>query len=364
MRSKDVNKGAMFSYISPEARVPEDHPLRLIRAMVNAALKELSPKFAAIYSPIGRPSIPPEYLMRALLLQVLFSVRSERMLMEQLDYNLLFRWFVGLNIDDPVWDVTVFTKNRERFLDGDIAAEFFSRILGQARTANLLSEEHFTVDGTLIEAWASHKSFKPKDDGGSSMGDGEGAGKNPDVDFRGTKRTNETHASTTDRDARLYRKSMASEAKLGYLGHVLTENGNGLVTDVCLTLATGTAEREAAIAMIARIPGSKHLTLGADKGYDTAEFVAQLRSLNVTPHVAQNNSRRKSAIDGRTTRHPGYEVSQRKRKRVEEVFGWEKVIALVRKVKLRGLRRVGALFQIAATAYNIVRMRKIFGAAA
>ena len=266
---------AQCFYISPEARVPDDHPLREIRVMVNAALKELSPRVAAIYSPIGRPSIPPEYLMRALLLQVLFSVRSERMLMEQLGYNLLFRWFVGLNIDDPVWDVTVFTKNRERFLDGDIAAEFFSRILGQARTANLLSEEHFTVDGTLIEAWASHKRFKPKDDGGSSRGDGEGAGKNPDVDFCGTKRTNETLASTTDRDARLYRKSLASVAKLGYLGHVLTENRSGLVSDACLTLATGTAEREAAIAMIARIPGSKHLTLGADKGGSSGFLVGK-----------------------------------------------------------------------------------------
>jgi transposase len=362
VRSKDINKAALFSYISPEERVPADHPLRLIRSMVNVALKGLSPRFSAVYSLIGRPSIPPEYLMRALLLQILFSIRSERMLMEQLNYNLLFRWFVGLNVDDPVWDVTVFTKNRERFLDGEVAAGFFTAILDQARTANLLSEEHFTVDGTLIEAWASQKSFHPKDgDGPPAAG---GSTKNPTVDFRGTKRTNETHASTTDPDARLFRKSSGSESKLGFLGHVLTENRNGLVVDTALTLATGTAEREAAVTMIARIPGWKHLTLGADKGYDTAEFIAALRALNVTPHVAQNDTNRRSAIDARTTRHPGYVISQRKRKRVEEVFGWQKVVGLIRKVKLRGLRRVGALFQLAGATYNIVRMRKLIGVAA
>lgn len=356
MRSKDIQKTAMFSYISPEARVPTDHPLRAIREMVNAALTKLSPEFNKIYSELGRPSIPPERLLRALLLQVLYTVRSERLLMEQLEYNMLFRWFVGLNMDDPIWDVTVFTKNRERFLDGEIAEKFFSVVLEQARGADLLSDEHFTVDGTLVEAWASHKSFKPKNDDTPPT---EGTKTNPDVDFKGTKRTNETHASTTDPDARLYRKGLGKEAKLGYLGHVMTENRHGLVVDASLTLATGTAEREAAVEMLGRLPSGSRITLGADKGYDTAEFVAKLRAMNVTPHVAQNNTNRRSAIDARTTRHEGYAISQRKRKRVEEVFGWGKVVGTIRKVKVRGLSRVGGLFIFAAAAYNLVRMRKI-----
>jgi transposase len=356
MRSKDTQKTAMFSYVSPEARVPMDHPLRAIREMVNAALRDLSPEFDKIYSVFGRPSIPPERLLRALLLQVLYTVRSERMLMEQLDYNMLFRWFVGLNMDDATWDVTVFTKNRERFLDGEIAEKFFAAVLDQAREANLLSDEHFTVDGTLVEAWASHKSFKPKDGGGTPPADGS---KNPDVDFKGRKRTNDTHASTTDPDARLYKKSTGSEAKLGYLGHVMTENRNGLIVDAALTLATGTAEREAALEMIGGLPTGSGITLGADKGYDTADFVAALRSMGVTPHVAQNDTNRRSAIDGRTTRHEGYGVSQRKRKRVEEVFGWGKVVGTIRKVKVRGLDRVGGLFTFAAAAYNLVRMRTL-----
>src|ERR1019366_8477587 len=287
MRSQDIQEVALYSYISPEQRVPADHPLRPIREMVNIVLREISREFAKIYALGGRPSIPPERLLRALLLQVLYTVRSERMLMEQLDYNMLFRWFVGLNMDDATWDVTVFTKNRERFLDGEIAEKFFAAVLDQAREANLLSDEHFTVDGTLVEAWASHKSFKPKDGGGTPPADGS---KNPDVDFKGRKRTNDTHASTTDPDARLYKKSTGSEAKLGYLGHVMTENRNGLVVDAALTLATGTAEREAALEMIGRLPAGSGITLGADKGYDTAEFVAALRSLGVTPHVAQNDT--------------------------------------------------------------------------
>jgi transposase len=356
MRSKDIQKTAMWSYVSPEERVPADHPLRAIRGMVNAALRDLSPEFNKIYSAFGRPSIPPERLLRALLLQVLYTVRSERMLMEQLDYNMLFRWFVGLNMDDATWDVTVFTKNRERFLDGEIAEKFFAAVLDQAREANLLSDEHFTVDGTLVEAWASHKSFKPKDGGGTPPADGS---KNPDVDFKGRKRTNDTHASTTDPDARLYKKSTGSEAKLGYLGHVMTENRNGLIVDAALTLATGTAEREAALEMIGGLPTGSGITLGADKGYDTADFVAALRSMGVTPHVAQNDTNRRSAIDGRTTRHEGYGVSQRKRKRVEEVFGWGKVVGTIRKVKVRGLDRVGGLFTFAAAAYNLVRMRTL-----
>jgi len=355
MRSKDVQNAAMWSYISPEQRIPADHPLRPIREMTNLALEKLSPEFTKIYSNFGRPSIPPERLLRALLLQVLYTIRSERMLMEQLEYNMLFRWFVGMNMDDATWDVTVFTKNRERFLNGEISQKFFAAVLDQAQAAGLLSDEHFTVDGTLIEAWASHKSFKAKDGEPPTSG----TGKNPDVDFKGTKRTNETHASTTDPDARLYRKSAGSEAKLGYLGHVLTENRHGLAVDTDLTLATGTAEREAALEMIGGLPKGARITLGGDKGYDTADFVAECRAMNVTPHVAQNTTNRQSAIDGRTTRHSGYDVSQRKRKRIEEIFGWGKVVGTIRKVKVRGKRRVGAVFTFAIAAYNLIRMRTL-----
>jgi transposase len=356
MRSKDVQHTAMWSYISPEQRVPADHPLRPIREMANLALEKLSPEFDRIYSTFGRPSIPPERLLRALLLQVLYTIRSERMLMEQLEYNMLFRWFIGMNMDDATWDVTVFTKNRERFLNGEISQRFFAAVLDQARTGGLLSDEHFTVDGTLIEAWASHKSFKPKDGEPPTT---SGTGKNPDVDFKGTKRTNDTHGSTTDPDARLYRKSAGSEAKLGYLGHVLTENRHGLAVDTVLTLATGTAEREAALEMIGELPEGARVTLGGDKGYDTADFVAACRAMNVTPHVAQNTTNRRSAIDGRTTRHSGYGVSQRKRKRIEEVFGWGKVIGTIRKIKVRGKERVGAAFTFAIAAYNLTRMRTL-----
>ncbi len=281
--------------------------------------------------------------------------------MEQLNYNMLFRWFVGLNMDDVVWDVTVFTKNRDRFLKGEIAEKFFAAVLNHARESGLLSDEHFTVDGTLVEAWASHKSFQPKDDGGAPPVDG--AGKNPDVDFRGRKRSNDTHASRTAPDARLYKKSAGNASKLGYLGHVLTENRNGLVVDCELTRATGTAEREAALAMLERLPGGSRVTLGADKGYDSADFVEAVRSLNVTPHIAQNDTNRRSAIDARTTRHDGYSISQRKRKCIEEVFGWGKVVGTIRKVKIRGLERVSGLFTFAVAAYNLVRMRKIFAAA-
>jgi transposase len=329
--------------------------------MANAALRVLSADFERIYTPWGRPSIPPERLLRALLLQVLYTVRSERMLMEQLEYNMLFRWFVGLNMDDPIWDVTVFTKNRERFLEGEIAQKFFAAVLEQAREAALLSDEHFTVDGTLVEAWASHKSFKPKDQAPPPpIG---GCIKNPEVDFKGRNRSNETHASTTDPDARLYKKSTGSEAKLGYLGHVLTENRHGLVVDSALTLASGTAEREAALEMVGRLPGTSRITLGGDKGYDVAEFVAELREMHITPHVAQNDTNRRSAIDARTTRHEGYEISQRKRKRVEETFGWGKVVGTIRKVKVRGLARVEGLFTFAMAVYNLVRIRNILEAA-
>jgi transposase len=353
MRGDDRYPDAMFSYIRPEQRVPCDHPLRPIRAMVDQALRELSPEFARLYPPTGRPSIPPEQLLRALLLQLLYSVRSERQLMEQLDYNLLFRWFVGLTMDDAVWDPTVFTKNRDRLLRGDIARAFFERVLAQAKGQHLLSAEHFTVDGTLIEAWAGLKSFKRK---GAPLEPPDDPG-NPTVNFHGERRSNATHASTTDPEARLARKGNQHEAKLAYQGHVLMENRHGLVVDTCLTQATGTAERETALALATNLPPGA--TLGADKGYDTRDFVAGLRALAVTPHVAQNTSNRASALDDRTTRHAGYAVSQRLRKRVEEIFGWLKTVALFRKTRHRGVRRVGWMFTFAAAVYNLVRIRNL-----
>jgi transposase len=356
MRGDDPQQAAMFSYISPEERVPQEHPLRLLRAMVDAVLKELSPPFNLLYSYTGRPSIAPEQLLRALLLQVLYTIRSERLLMEQLDYNLLFRWFVGLNMDDPIWDPSTFSKNRERLLEGDVAHAFFDQVLAQAREHALLSDEHFTVDGTLIEAWAGQKSFKRKDAVPPSPPDDPG---NPSIDFRGERRTNATHASTTDPDARLYKKAKGQEAKLCYLGHVLMENPHGLVVDTQVTQATGTAEREAALAMAEAIPGQQRVTLGADKNYDTRDCIRELRELRVTPHVAQNTTGRSSAIDGRTTRHPGYTVSQRKRKCVEEIFGWMKTVGLLRKTRYRGVARVGWMFTFAAAVYNLVRMRTL-----
>jgi len=348
----------MFSYISAEQRVPQGHPLRPLRKMMDEAPVELSPRFTRMYAKRGRPSIAPEKLLRALLLQVLYTIRSERQLMEQLDYNLLYRWFVGLNMDDPTWDVTVFTKNRERLLKLNIAQAMFQKVLEQARAQSLLSEEHFTVDGTLIEAWAGQKSFQRRDRpsklpaGGSS---------NPTVNFHGEKRSNQTHQSTTDAEAMLYRKSGGSESKLSYLGHVLMENRNGLVVDTRLTRATGTAERDAGLEMAARIPGgTRRVTLGGDKNYDTHDFVNKLREAAVTPHVAQNqHAHRSSAIDARTTRHAGYAISQRKRKRVEEIFGWIKTTAGLRKTRHRGKRRVGWMFPFAAAAYNLVRMRNL-----
>jgi transposase len=358
MRGDDLQQTAMFSYISPEQRVPTDHPLRPIRQMVDDVLKSMSRRFAKLYSHTGRPSIPPEKLLRALLLQVLYTVRSERMLLEQLDYNLLFRWFVGLNLDDPIWDATVFSKNRQRLLEGDIAQAFFDQVLKLARQKALLSDEHFTVDGTLIEAWAGQKSFQQKDASAAPPTDDPG---NPTVDFHGEKRSNQTHESTTDPEARLYKKGPGKEAKLSYQGQVMMENRHGLVTQTRLTPATGTAEREAAVEMAQQIPEreSRRVTLGADKGYDTQEFVAELRQLNVTPHVTQNNKNRSSAIDGRTTRHPGYAVSQRKRKRVEEIFGWIKTVGLMRKTRHRGLELVGWMFTFTAAAYNLVRIRNL-----
>ncbi len=358
MRGDDIHQDAMFSYLSPEARVPQDHPLRPLRQMVNQALGELSRDFQAMYSREGRPSIPPEKLLRALLLQVFYTIRSERLLMEQLDYNLLFRWFVGLSMDDKVWNHSVFSKNRERFLRSDLAAAFFRRILEQAAAAGLLSDEHFTVDGTLIEAWASLKSFRPQD----SPPPAGGAGRNPAVDFHGEKRLNQTHASTTDPEARLFKKGKGKEAKLCFMGHVLMDNRHGLIITPRLTAATGTAERDTAVDLVEAVPGRHPITVGADKAYDTREFIHALRALRAVPHVAQNRSGRASAIDGRTTRHPGYAVSQRLRKRVEEIFGWMKTVGNLRKTRHRGEDRVGWVFTLTAAAYNLVRMRNLTAA--
>lgn len=353
MRGDDRQQAAMFSYISPEARVPQDHPLRAIRGLVDEVLAELSPRFEALYAQVGRPSIPPEKLLRAQLLQVLYTVRSERQLMEQLDYNLLFRWFVGLNVDDSVWDATVFTKNRQRLLDGEIAGAFLERVVVQARQRGLLSDEHFTVDGTLIEAWASLKSFKRRDTAAPPPDDPG----NPTVNFHGERRSNATHESTTDPEARLAKKGPRQEAKLSYHGHAVMDNRHGLVVNASATPATGTAERETAAEMAGALPPGA--TMGADKGYDTRAFVDALRGLGITPHVAQNTSNRSSAIDGRTTRHPGYLVSQQKRKLVEEIFGWLKTVGLMRKTRHRGVRRVDWMFTFAAAVYNLVRIRNL-----
>ena len=358
MRGADEQTGALFSYLSPDAMVPKDHPLRMIRPLVNAALARLSAEFERLYAPTGRTSIAPEKLLRALLLQAFYSVRSERQLMEQITYNMLFRWFVGLAMDAPVWDVTVFTKNRERLLEGDIAQGFLRAILADPAVEPLLSTEHFSVDGTLIEAWASMKSFRPKQGGDEPPG----PGRNGERDFRGEPRSNETHASTTDPDARLYRKARGQAAKLCYMGHLLMENRHGLIIDTETTHATGTAEREAAEAMIGGVAGHSRITLGADKAFDVAEHVAKLRQMKVTPHVAQNTTNRSSAIDGRTTRHPGYALSQRIRKRIEEAFGWIKVPGGLRKTRHRGLDRVGWTFTLTAAAYNLIRLPKLLAA--
>jgi transposase len=357
MRGRDEQQLDVFSYISPEQRVPLDHPVRSVRAMTDEALRQLRPRFNSLYAKTGRPSIAPEKLLRALLLQALYSVRSERMLMEQLDYNLLFRWFVGLNMDDSVWDVTVFTKNRERLLEGDIAEAFFQAVLQQARERSLLSDEHFTVDGTLLEAWASVKSYQRKD--GRPMAPPDDPG-NATVDFHGEKRSNETHESKTDPEAKMARKGKGKEAKLSYNGNLLVENRNGLIVNTEGFEANGTAERDAALVMLEQIPGAKQVTVGGDKAYDTADFVAECRNLKVTPHVAQNLERPGgSAIDARTTQHVGYAISQRKRKRIEECFGWLKTIALLRKVRHRGIFKVGWNFTFAAAAYNLIRMRNL-----
>jgi transposase len=350
----------MFSYLSPETRVRKDHPLRAIRVTVDEILAQLSRRFDSMYASAGRPSIPPEKLLRAQLLQMLYSIRSERLLMEEIDYSVLFRWFVGLNLDEEVWDATTFTKNRDRLLEAEVAEEFLAQVVERARSQGLTSDEHFTVDGTLLEAWAGAKSFQrrnrktpPPDDPG-----------NPTVNFHGENRSNETHASKTDPDAQLARKGPGKEAKLSYSGNLLVENRNGLIVDAEVFQANGTAERHAALVMLEQIPGAKPVTVGGDKGYDTADFVAECRHLGVTPHVAQNDGRRGgSAIDARTTRHAGYGISQRKRKRIEECFGWLKTIALLRKVRHRGIFKVDWVFTFACAAYNLVRMRNLSRAA-
>ena len=356
MRGADHQQSHLFSYLSPEQRVRKHHPLRAVRVMVEEVLRLLSPQFDRMYASQGRPSIAPEKLLRAQLLQMLYSIRSERLLMEEIDYSMLFRWFVGLNLDEEVWDATTFTKNRDRLLEAEVAKLFLLQVVEQARQKGLTSDEHFTVDGTLLEAWASVKSFQPKE-GKQRPPDDPG---NPTVNFRGERRSNETHESKTDPDAKLARKGDGKEAKLSYSGNLLVENRNGLIVNAMVWEATGTAERDTALLMLEQIPGDGRVTAAGDKGFDTKDFVSECRHMNVTPHVAQNDGRPGgSAIDQRTTRHAGYEISQRKRKRIEECFGWLKTVALLRKVHHRGLGKVDWVFIFACAAYNLVRMRNL-----
>ena len=357
MRGTDHQQSHMFSYLSPEARVRKDHPLRVVRTMVDEVLRALSPQFDRMYASEGRPSIAPEKLLRAQLLQMLYSIRSERLLMEEIDYSMLFRWFVGLNLDEEVWDPTVFTKNRDRLLEAEVAKQFLGQVVEQARAKGLTSDEHFTVDGTLLEAWAGGKSFQRKDSKNPLSSDDPG---NPTVNFHGEKRSNQTHASKTDPEAKLARKGEGKEAKLSYSGNLLVENRNGLIVNAMVWEANGTAERDTALVMLEQIAGRKRVTVGGDKGFDTADFIAECRHMQVTPHVAQNDGRRGgSAIDQRTTRHEGYRISQRKRKRIEECFGWLKTVALLRKVRHRGLFKVDWVFTFACAAYNLVRLRNL-----
>ena len=352
MRGSDEQTSHMFSYVVPEHRVRQDHPLRAIRRMTDEVLLTLSPRFERMYSEMGRPSIPPEQLLRALVLQSLYTIRSERLLTEEIDYSILFRWFVGLGMDDEIWSPTTFSKNRDRLLQGDVAAAFFDAVVGQARQAGLLSDEHFTVDGTLLEAWASLKSFRRKDEGPAAPPDDPG---NPTVNFHGEARRNDTHQSTTDPDARLARKGLAREAKLSYAGHVLLDNRHGFVANVCVTAATGTAEREAALLLLEEAPDA--VTVGGDKGFDVPSFVAAVRARGVTPHVAQKI--KGSAIDGRTTRHEGYSSSQQKRKLIEQVFGWMKTIGGLRKLRHSSGDLVDWIVTFTAAAYNLVRLRTL-----
>jgi transposase len=371
MRGSDEQTRSLFSYVDLEARVRGDHPLRPIREIANAALADLSEDFAALYPPkLGRPSVPPERLLRAMLLQAFYGIRSERQLMERMEFDLLFRWFVGLGVDDPAWDHSSFSKNRDRLLDGEIAGKFLRAVLAQPRVRRLMSSDHFSVDGTLIEAWASIKSFRRKDGGDN---DPEGPSRNAERGFHKEKRSNETHRSTTDPEARLYRKGNNQPAKLCFMGHALMENRHGLAVDGLVTQATGTAERDATLAMLDRRPRRRRITLGADKAYDVRGFIDALRARQVTPHVAidghvrstaTTSKPRSSAVDARTTRHPGYAVSQRCRKRIEEIFGWAKSAAGLAKVKLRGRARVETVFTLALAAYNLIRLPRLLGAAA
>lgn len=348
MRGEERDQDGMFSYVSLEQRVPVDHPLRAVRKLTDGVLRSLDGEFDALYQDSGRPSIAPEYILRALLLQVFFSIRSERLLVEQIDYNLLFRWFVGLGMDDAVWNHAVFSKNRDRLLNSDVARRFFAEVNRSAK--KYMSDEHFTVDGTLIQAWASQKSFRPKD-GSDDGGD----------DFHGQKRTNQTHASITDTDARLYKKSDGKESKLSYLGHVLVENRNGLIADAMVTTADGTAERDAALLMLSQKQKhrSRRITVGADKAYDSEDFVRTARELNVTPHVTRNDNGRKSNLDRRTTRHGGYAISLSRRWLVEKGFGWLKQTGPIRQVKLRGLPKVDWLFVFSCAAHNLLRLPRL-----
>ncbi len=358
MRGTDHQQSQVFSYLSPETRVRKDHPLRAIRTMVDEVLRALSPQFDRMYASEGRPSIAPEKLLRAQLLQMLYSVRSERLLMEEIDYSVLFRWFVGLNLDEEVWDATTFTKNRDRLLEAEVAKLFLAEVVEQARARSLTSDEHFTVDGTLLEAWASVKSFQSKEGKHRLPSDDDNG--NPTVNFRGERRSNETHESKTDPDAQLARKGEGKEAKLSYSGNLLVENRNGLIVNAMVWEANARAERDTALVMLEQVPGTQRLTVGGDKGFDTADFISECRHMQVTPHVARNDKRRGgSALDERTTRHEGYRISQRKRKRIEECFGWLKTIALLRKVRHRGIGKVDWVFTFACAAYNLVRLRKL-----
>jgi transposase len=369
MRGSDERSGSLFSYVDLEARVRRDHPLRTIREVANAALVDLSKDFAKLYTDFGRPGIAPEKLLRAMLLQAFYGVRSERQLMERMEFDLLFRWFVGLGVDDPVWDHSTFSKNRDRLLEGKIAAKFLAAILAQPQVKRLLSSDHFSVDGTLIEAWASIKSFRKKE--GSDQ-DSDGPGRNAERSFHKEKRSNETHESTTDPDARLYKKGDGQPAKLCYMGHALMENRQGLAVLGGVSQATGTAERDEALVLVDRRRGRRRrrITLGADKAYDVEAFVQALKRRSVTPHIAidghlsKTGKPRKTAIDNRTLRHVGYVISQRCRKRIEEVFGWIKSSAGLGKIKLRGRDRVDAAFTMALAAYNLIRLPKLLGTAA
>nr|BAL57126.1 transposase [uncultured prokaryote] len=356
MRGRDLRQDALFSYISPEARVPRDHPLRTVREITDRILRRLSPQLGRLYARTGRPSVPPEQLLRALLLQALYSIRSERLLVEALDYNLLFRWFVGLSLDDPVWDPTTFTKNRQRLLAGEVAQRFFQEVVSEARGLGLLSDEHFTVDSTLLEAWASLKSLQPADPPPPRPARSV---KNPSVNFRGQRRSNQTHRSTTDPDARLARRGPGREAKLCYQAHLLVDNRHGLAVAACVTHPSGTADRHAALRLLRTTPPRRYKTLGADRAYDVRSFVQALRAQGITPHIAQNTTRRRSALDRRTTRHRTYHLSQLARPRVEEIFGWLKTTALLRKLRHRGLPLVQWIFTFAAAAYNLVRIRNL-----